>query len=313
GSGAMGGNPADGGEGGPVEERCLVAGRDAGGARAQVHRGGDHGEQRMASLDAHVEAAPWTTAGRQTFQHQPVGARRQAGVGVEKQEKVAARPPGAGIHLRGAAARGRGQPVRHGAGGGHGAGAAAAVDHDDLGAAPAQSGQVLQGRRDAGRFIQDRHDDREVAGAHRAFAVSTATSSSPSRPTPGIFSAGRRMSRPATRPRTLTSTPSTQPSFAPSRPYRLSSTPVWLPGRPASEPSARKSRPTASDGIAMSSAGAARSSVAVNVLLLGPGHTRYEPYVAYGYALTAASIFGIALAARAPRTSATTCGRSLGK
>jgi hypothetical protein len=54
----------------------------------------------------------------------------------------------------------------------------------------------------------------------------------------------------------------------------LTSKPVRLAVAPTKDPSARKSRPSASGGIATASSGAARSTVAVKVLLLGPGHTR---------------------------------------
>src|ERR1043166_7015833 len=54
----------------------------------------------------------------------------------------------------------------------------------------------------------------------------------PIRPRPGSLTAGRRMSRPATRLKRFTSSPSTQPSLRPSSPHRLPSPPAPVPGPP---------------------------------------------------------------------------------
>src|SRR5216683_3316683 len=49
------GEAADGRESVASHEDRLIAGRDAGEPRAQVHHGGDHREERMPAFDAHVE------------------------------------------------------------------------------------------------------------------------------------------------------------------------------------------------------------------------------------------------------------------
>ena len=64
-------------EGQPGREHRLIAGGDAGQARAQIHHLGHHPQHAGATIDAHVETAPAGTAldGRLD---QPVGAFGQA-------------------------------------------------------------------------------------------------------------------------------------------------------------------------------------------------------------------------------------------
>src|SRR5258705_2649285 len=54
----------------------------------------------------------------------------------------------------------------------------------------------------------------------------------PTRPQPGSFTAGRLKSRPATRPRTLISTPSIHARLKPANPHNDTCRPVWLGDNP---------------------------------------------------------------------------------
>src|SRR4030081_1790763 len=65
----------------------------------------------------------------------------------------------------------------------------------------------------------------------------------------------------------------------------LTSKPVRLAVAPTKDPSARKSRPSDSGGIATASSGAARSTGAGKVLLLGPRPSRVGAVVRIGVAL----------------------------
>src|SRR5262245_5143704 len=76
------------------------------------------------------------------------------------------------------------------------------------------------------------HGARTRERDQRAGAAIAVPLPNPTRPKPGSFTAGCRRSRPATRPKKLTSTPSTQPSFTPSNPHSDASTPVRLSVRP---------------------------------------------------------------------------------
>ena len=84
------------------DEDRLVAGGDAGQARAPIDHAGDNDEQRMASGNAQVEAAPGA-AGQRCID-QAIGSNGQRRVGVQEEERVAGAERGAGIHRRAAAA-----------------------------------------------------------------------------------------------------------------------------------------------------------------------------------------------------------------
>jgi hypothetical protein len=158
-----------------LHEHGLVAGGDAAEARARVHERGHHAEQRVATVDAHVEAAPGR-ATRHGRSDQGIGVVGEVRVGVQEQQHLAARHVGAGVELRGAPAR----RLQHAVGQRRGqrgrAVLAAAIDHDEFRPARAQRlqrGQPLGQRR---RLVQHRHDDRQ---AHADSARSKA--SKPSR------------------------------------------------------------------------------------------------------------------------------------
>jgi len=86
---------------------------------------------------------------------------RKAGVGMEEEQDVPPRLPGAGIHLRGATARRDHHPVAESRCEPGSAVLAAAVDDDHLVAARAQRRERLERGADARRLVQRRDDDRE--------------------------------------------------------------------------------------------------------------------------------------------------------
>jgi hypothetical protein len=145
--------------GAPHEHR-LVAGSDAAGPRAQVHRPGDHPQQWMAAGDAHVEAAP--LAFDQRRQNGLRRGARQARVRMQEQQRRRRGGAGAAIHLHCAAGRAEQHLVGMRPGQACAAVRAAAIDHDELDALRAQRGQGEQLGFDSGRLVQRRNDDAEA-------------------------------------------------------------------------------------------------------------------------------------------------------
>jgi hypothetical protein len=162
-------------EGFARDEHRLIAGHDAGEARADVHRGGDKRQQRMKAFDPHIEAAPGAPAPCKAVEHAPVGIGRQARIGMEKQQDIAARHGRAGIHLRGAPTRGCDDAIRPRLRKRHGAVGAAAVGHDDLGASRAQRRKGLQRRDDACRLVEHRNNDGKRGHQERARQAACST------------------------------------------------------------------------------------------------------------------------------------------
>ena len=111
----------------------------------------------MTAIDPDIEAAPGM--GAQCLRDQPVGAVRQAGVGMQEQQRPAARGCRAGVHLRRARARCLEHHCAAGAGAVGGAIAAAAVDHDQFRSAGDQRRQRIDRGADALAFIEHRHHD----------------------------------------------------------------------------------------------------------------------------------------------------------
>ena len=137
-----------------------------------VHQACHPGQQPRPALDANIETAPGSPTLRQTLKKQRIGVRRQAGVGVQEQQHTSLRRGGAGVHLARAPARRADDLVGICGGQGRRAVKAAAIDDDELGAARAQRCQRLQKGCDAGRFVENRHDDGQLhrlsAGAANA-------------------------------------------------------------------------------------------------------------------------------------------------
>ena len=77
---------------------------------------------------------------------------------MQEQKNVAAGLVRAGVHLQSASARGIDHQRTRCPGQRLGCVGAATIGHDDLGATYRQLCQRLQGRINAGRFIQHRHD-----------------------------------------------------------------------------------------------------------------------------------------------------------
>jgi hypothetical protein len=146
---------------GAPQEDGLIAGADAGGARAGVHGPGDHAEERARVVEAHVEAAAHHPRLGERPLHGPRRARGQARVGVQEQQRVAAGRPRAVIHLERPAARAREEPrARRACHHGGGLVAAAAVHHDDF-RVGAIAGEVGQEAREIRRLVESRDDDGE--------------------------------------------------------------------------------------------------------------------------------------------------------
>ena len=61
----------------------------------------------MRADDGDVEAPPHAACRRKSVEHETLEIRRQPRIGVQKQQNVGVGRPRAGVHLRGAAARGR--------------------------------------------------------------------------------------------------------------------------------------------------------------------------------------------------------------
>src|ERR1700761_5030412 len=97
-----------------------------------------------------------------------------------------------------------------------------------------------------------------------------APAATPKRPRPGSFSAGRRMSKPRTAPKKLSSKPSTQPTVRPRYPAMETNTPRSEGVTPNHRPSYGKSFPIAVGGSTAQSSGTASSAACTKVLELGP-------------------------------------------
>jgi hypothetical protein len=142
-----------------AHEDRLVAGGDAGEARAPVHAEPDQRKPRIARIDGHVEAAPG--ARRQRREHLAIRLRRQERVCMQKQQGIPRRDGRAGVHLLRAAAQRRDHPVAVPPCKLRRAIRAAAVRHDHLVAARAQGRQRAQAAFDAGGLVQGRNDDAQ--------------------------------------------------------------------------------------------------------------------------------------------------------
>ena len=141
----------------PHEDR-LVAGRDAGEARAQVHGAGHDFQQRMApSISTSNLPQTKEPAGVSTSSS---GALRQSSVGVKEQQGSARAAASPGVHLHSAPARSAEHPV-----------AQPARRRPCPSLLPpsttitswprARSGAALERGADAGRLVQRGDDDRE--------------------------------------------------------------------------------------------------------------------------------------------------------
>ena len=109
---AIAGKPPAAVEGLARDEHRLIAGGDAGEARARVHRGGDDGAAADAGLRSSRRSGPRRGRVRASaVEDDAVRVGRKPRVGVEEQQHVAARDGGAGIHLRGAPACARDDAV----------------------------------------------------------------------------------------------------------------------------------------------------------------------------------------------------------
>src|SRR6266853_4611898 len=71
------------------DENGLIAGGNAGRARAQVHEKRDHGQAVACAFDAHVEPPPRPSARREPLQDARVGVFRKARVGVKEKQDLA--------------------------------------------------------------------------------------------------------------------------------------------------------------------------------------------------------------------------------
>ena len=120
----------------------------------------------MAPGNAHIKAAPHVAAIGQGLGYQRIGLRRQAGVGVQKEQGVALGVLGAGVHLQRAAAWGlndlhRSEVLGKGLGNGHGVVGAAAIGQHQLRATRQQGREGLQGRGQTGCLVERGHDDAQ--------------------------------------------------------------------------------------------------------------------------------------------------------
>ncbi len=143
-----------------ADEHRLVAGRDAGPARAQVHHGLDDAHQGPGTVDADIEAAPCEGPER-CAAHQRIGVLRQRGIGVQEQQHIGRAGRGAGVHLGGSPARREQREVGMSPCHGQGVVLAAAVDHDEAHAASAKALQFTQTRGQRLGLVEHRHDDAE--------------------------------------------------------------------------------------------------------------------------------------------------------
>ncbi len=165
-------------EGGAPHEDGLVAGEDAGQARAQVHEGGDHPEGPARVVEDDVEPAAHDPQVAERARDGALEARGQMRVGVEEEQDVPGGGGGARVHLEGAATGRRHEP-RAGRAPYHGLGVvrAAAVRHEDL-RLGGQDAELGQQAVEVPGFVQRGDDDRQRdgrlgarAGAPRAHRV----------------------------------------------------------------------------------------------------------------------------------------------
>src|SRR5690606_24437437 len=117
-------------EGLAAHEDRLVAGRDAGQARADIHGCGHDAQHRVLALDAHVEAAPGAIPERPRDRRR--GPCGQARIGMQENERLAASRPRTRVHLARPSARRDENAVAMAARLLRRAVGAAAVDDDDL-------------------------------------------------------------------------------------------------------------------------------------------------------------------------------------
>ncbi len=115
----------------------------------------------MRAHDRDAEKPPLAVVIGDGIAHERVGVFRQHGIGMKKEEHVAACSPRAGVHLRRATAWGCDHRIRKLGRKLARAIAAAAVRDDDLDAARAQRRQRPQSRLDVCGFVQRRDDDRK--------------------------------------------------------------------------------------------------------------------------------------------------------
>src|SRR5207302_9808072 len=98
-------------EGLAPDENGLIAGGNAGRARAQVHEKRDHGQTDAGAFDAHVEPPPCPAARNKTLEDARVGVLREARVGVKEKQDFAAGKCRSRVHLARATARSRNDSV----------------------------------------------------------------------------------------------------------------------------------------------------------------------------------------------------------
>src|SRR5262249_4929417 len=121
-------------ERGATHEYRLVAGRNPGEPRADVHEPSDDGQQRGPALDLHVAAAPGAGGPVEAAEHDVVGIGRQIRIGMKEEQYVAGGLLGARVHLQRTSARRQDDAVGARARALDGGVAAAAVNDDHLGA-----------------------------------------------------------------------------------------------------------------------------------------------------------------------------------
>ena len=136
-----------------LDEHRLVAGRDAGSARAQVHHGRRRASASGAGLRSSRRSGPnacFERASPSSTSRSASGGSRVSAWRNSSTSPLALR--GAGIHLHGAPARRRDDMVGAHPGALHGGVAAAAVDDDDLDAERAQFVECIERAGDALRL-----------------------------------------------------------------------------------------------------------------------------------------------------------------
>jgi hypothetical protein len=123
------------------DEDRLIAGRNAGEARAPVHHRGDHPQQRACAGDADIEPSPLLPAFRHACEQKDIGVVGQAGVRVQEEQNVTFCARRARVHLACASAGRRQDRVRSATSERKRVIAAAAVYHDDLDSAASRVGE----------------------------------------------------------------------------------------------------------------------------------------------------------------------------
>ena len=150
------------GEGFAADEDRLVPGGDAGQAGAQVHQQRHDLQHPGPSRDQDIEASPEPPPQGRLDERD--GIRRQAGIGVEKDQSLALGHGGAGVHLPGPTPGGGEDPVDPGGRQVGGAITATAIDQNDLMTLGAQGLKGGQGRHQARRLVQGGKNEGQAHG-----------------------------------------------------------------------------------------------------------------------------------------------------